>query len=297
MSQEVKKKKIVSFSQFSNWWECPYRWYRDFILHEKSFEDNLIMTFGTGVHEAIQLYIRTLFDEGEEKAEALDLMDQFVTTFKREIAKKKISHTQEEFDEFVEDGRNILTEFREPANRLRYFPRDKWELLAIEDELKEDIRNNVVLDAKLDLVLKEKLSGDIRIIDIKTSNIGWTNYAKEDFTKTSQLVLYKALYSKKYNIPLNQIHVEFFILKRKLYDPTKVRYEQSRIQVFKPSSFQKDVLQVIQEFGRFVDACFTSEGVHNTQGRYPKVPGKNQRNCRFCPYFKNGKCNGIADIL
>jgi len=297
MSKLLKKKRIVSFSQFSNWWTCSHKWYRDYILHEKEFEDNLIMTFGTAIHEAVQDYIRTLYEQGDKEAESLDLMAKFMGTFKREIEKKGIKHTPEEFNEFVEDAKNVLAEFVEPANRLRHFPRDKWELLGIEDELKEDIVNNVTLDAKLDLVLREKMSGDIRIIDIKTSNNGWTNYAKEDFTKTSQLVLYKAIYSKKHNIPLSKIHVEFFILKRKLYDLTKTRYEQSRIQIFKPSSFQKDVIQVIQEFRKFVEYCFTPEGVHNIQQKYPKIPGKNRRNCKFCNYLKNGKCDAIADPI
>jgi len=297
MSEEVKKKKTVSFSQFSNWWTCPHKWYRDYILHEKQFEDNLVMTFGTAIHETVQHYLKTLYEQNDEKAEEIDTEAFFLVAFKKQIDHKKIPHTQAEFDEFVEDGKNIMDEFKDPANRLRHFPRDKWELLAIEDKLEVDIRNNVLLNGFIDIVLKERLSGNIRIIDFKTSNSGWNNYQKEDFTKTSQLVLYKALYSKKYNIPLSNITVEFFILKRKLYDESKVSYEQSRIQVFKPSSFQKDVLQVIQEFGKFVDTCFTTEGVHKTDINYPKNPGKNKKNCKYCPYLKNKKCDGRAEAL
>jgi len=293
MSEEIKKKKTVSFSQFSNWWVCPHRWFRDYILHEKVFEDSVHMSFGTAIHEAIQLYLKTLYNVGEKEAEAVDMNTTFTEAFKRELEKKSIGHTPEEFAGFVEDGKNILTEFKDPSNRLLHFPRDKWELLGIEDEINEDIVNNVTLTAKLDVVLKEKQSGNIRIIDFKTSGNGWTNYNKEDFTKTSQLVIYKAVYSKKYNIPLSKIHVEFFILKRKLYENT--RYVQSRIQVFRPSAYQKDVLQVIQEFTKFVTACFTTNGVHRTTAKYPKNPGKAKKNCKYCNYLKNGKCDGAAE--
>lgn len=288
-----EKKKTVSHSQFSNWWTCPYKWYRDYILHEKTFEDSVHMSFGTGVHEAIQLYLKTLFEIGEKEAATIDVVKTFTEAFKRELEKKKIAHTQTDFDSFVNDGRNILTEFRN--NQKFYFPRDKWDLLTIEEEIKEDILNNTCLTGKLDLVLREKMSGDIRIVDIKTSGRGWSNFDKEEFAKTSQLVLYKALYSKKYNIPLSKIQVEFFILKRILYD--NARYEQSRIQVFKPSAYQNDVMQVIQEFKKFVGDCFTETGVHNTNGVFPKVPGKNKKNCKYCAYLKNGKCNGVADII
>lgn len=287
-----KKKKTVSFSQFSNWWTCPYKWYRDYILHEKTFEDNLIMSFGTAIHETVQNYLQTLYNESEEKATAINNMEFFIAAFKKEVEKKQIPHTEAEFNEFVEDGRNILTEFVDPVNRLRYFPRDKWELLGIEDELNIEIRNNVMLNGFIDLVLREKATGNIRIIDFKTSNNGWTTYQQEDFTKTSQLVLYKALYSKKYNIPLPKIQVEFVILKRKLYENS--RYAQSRLQIFKPNAYQSDVLQVIQEFGKFVDTCFTPEGEHKADIAYPKIPGKNKKNCKYCPYKKNGKCDGIA---
>jgi hypothetical protein len=291
----IKKKKTVSYSQFSNWWTCPHKWYRDYILHEKTFEDNLIMTFGTSIHEAIQLYIKTLYEQGDKEAEAVDMMAQFMETFKREIEKKKIPHTKEEFDEFVEDAKNVISEFRAPENRLQHFPRDKWELIGIEDELNAEIRNNINLTGFIDLLLREKQSGNIRIIDIKTSNSGWNASQREDWLKISQLLLYKALYSKTHNIPLSKINIEFFILRRKLYE--NCRYEQSRIQIFKPSSSQSDVLEVIKKFGKFIDTCFTSEGTYKPDIKYPKNPGKDKKNCKYCPYLKNGKCDGKKERL
>lgn len=295
MSEEVKKKKIVSFSQFTNWFTCSHKWYRDYILKEKQFEDSLNMSFGTAIHETIQNYLKVLFHESEEKAKAIDNQTFFIDAFKKEVDKKKIPHTLPEFNEFVGDGENVLKEFLDPVNLAMYFSRDKWELLAIEDELNVEIKNNVMLTGKLDIVLREKATGNIRIVDFKTSTNGWTSYQKEDFTKTSQLVLYKALYSKKNNIPLPKIYVEFIILKRKLYENSK--FVQSRLQVFKPSSYQSDVLQVIQEFGKFVESCFTPEGQHKTTIKYPKIPGKNKKNCKYCPYLKNKKCDGIADAV
>lgn len=109
--------------------------------------------------------------------------------------------------------------------------------------------------------------------------------------------MYKALYSKQYNIPLSKIDVEFIILKRRLYDETKTKYEQSRIQIFKPSAYQKDVLEVIQEFKKFVEACFTKEGQHKVTAKYPKIPGKNKQNCKYCAHLKSGKCDGVAEPL
>ena len=288
------RKKTVSFSQFSSWWTCPYKWMRDNILKEKVFEDSIHMSFGTAIHETIQAYLTAYLNISEEEANKINTTDMFLTAFKREITKKSIKHTPEEFAEFENDGKAILSEFLSPSNVKYHFSRDKWELMGIELDIREPILNNIVLNGKLDIVLKEKHSENIRIVDLKTSGRGWTSNDKEDFTKNAQLRIYKALYSKKYNIPLSKIHVEFMILRRKLYE--NCQYDQSRIQVFTPSTYQSDILQVIQEFRQFVEHCFTAQGVHNVTAKYSKLPGEKKKNCKWCAYAKNGKCNQIPDI-
>ena len=289
------KKKTVSFSQFSNWWSCPYRWFRDVCLKEKVFEDSIHMSFGTAIHEALQSFLVMYFNTSEKAAYEMDLITPFVAEFKRQVTIKGIKHTDDEFNEFVEDGKGIIAEFTNLANIRLNFSRDKWELIGIEKKFLLDIINNVTLDARLDIVLREKLSGDIRIIDLKTATQGWNAYQKQDFTKTSQLVLYKAAYSKANSIPLGKIHVEFIILKRKIYDPEKVKYEQTRIQIFKPPAFQDNVLHVMREFRHFVEYSFTPQGQHNISGHFPKQPGKNKINCKYCQYKKNGKCDAVAE--
>jgi hypothetical protein len=293
MNDKVKK-KVVSFSQFSMWYSCPNRWHLDYVKKLKMFEENLIMSFGTAIHETMQTYLKALYKKTEEKADKMDMMKFFIWAFKKEITRKKIPHTPEQLAEFIEDGRKILEAFRQIDNRLKHFPTDKYELLDIEHELKIDIKNNVGVVAYLDLVLKERMTGKIKIIDIKTATQGWNNYQKEDFTKTSQLVLYKALYSKKYNIPLHMIDVEFFIVKRKLYENST--FPQSHIQIFKPKSHQADVLQVINEFSRFVDECFDLDGNYKQGMSHPKIPGKWNKNCKYCTH-KGKNCDAVPDLL
>ena len=297
INAEPKNNKIknVSFSQFSNYFICPYKYYRDYILKERVFEDNLIMTFGTAIHETIQLFLKAMFKYGYKRVGNMDVMKYFIWSFKRQIKKKNIPYTLEEFNEFVNDGKNILFEFIDPSNYLRYFSRDQWELLGIEDELNIEIRNNVNLTGFIDLVLKNKKTGKYKIIDFKTSNNGWNKYQKEDFTKTSQLVLYKALYSKIKHIQLTDIDVEFFILKRKLYTNENSQFKQSRIDIFKPNSHKNNISLVIQEFGKFVDYCFTPDGNYKTDIKYLKNPGPRKKNCKYCQYL-NKKCDAIQEL-
>jgi hypothetical protein len=291
---EPTKKKTVSFSQFQNWYACPNRWYLDYVKNLKQFEESLHMSFGTAIHEALQEYLKTLYNISEDKANEINMIKFFEEAFEKEVTKKKIPHTPEELAGFIKDGHNILEDFKKIENRLKYFPSDKYKLVDIEHELKIDVRNNVEIVAYLDLVLKEKMTGKIKIIDMKTSTNGWNQYQKEDFTKTSQLVLYKALYSKKHNLPLHMIDVEFFIMKRKFYE--NCTYQQNHIQIFKPKSNQVDVVQVINEFGGFINECFTPEGVYREDLKHPKIPGKNKKNCKYCPHLKKN-CDGIADSL
>jgi hypothetical protein len=292
MNKNVKQ-KTVSFSQFSLYFVCPHHYYIDYVLGKKVFEESLHMSFGTAIHETMQTYLLALYNKSEKDAEQIDMVKFFTNAFQDEITKKNIPHTPTELKEFLEDGVKILNAFHQIDNRLKYFPTDKYTLLDIEHEIEMDIRNNIKIVAYLDLVFKERITGKIKIIDIKTATNAWNEYQKTDFTKTSQLVLYKALYSKKYNIPLHMIDVEFYIVRRKLYE--NVRYDQSHIQLFKPKSAQSDILQVINEFNGFINECFTPEGQYKPDMKHPKIPGKNNRNCKFCSHLKTPLCNGIAD--
>lgn len=294
MNDKVKKKKVVSFSQFSMWYTCPYHWKLDYLDGLKKFEESLNMSFGTAIHKTMQLYLKILFHKSEDAANKINMMKYFKWAFNQEVTKKKIPHTPEQLGEFIDDGENILNTFSQFDNRLKHFPTDKYTLVDIEHELKIDIKNNVDIIAYLDLVFKEKETGKIKIVDIKTSTRGWSTYEKEDITKQSQLRIYKALYSKKYNIPLHMIDVEFFIVKRKLYE--NVTYDQSHIQIFKPSHTQQDIFETVRLFSNFVNSCFTLDGNYKLDVKYPKIPGKSKKNCKWCPH-KKIKCDTIPDII
>ena len=55
---------------------------------------------------------------------------------------------------------------------------------------------------------------------------------KPDKNKTDQLLLYKSFYSKQHDVPLDRIDVEYFIVKRKLYEG--LDFPQRRVQTFVP---------------------------------------------------------------
>lgn len=291
-----KKKKKVSFSQYSKWLKCPNQYYLDYILGHKKIEFNLSLFFGTAMHFALQTYLETLYTKGVDSANLINVNTLFETKFKEEIEKEKtkFTYTEDEYKGYVCDGEDIIEYLLTKGNRERYFPKDKYEFIGVEIPLDMEILNNVNFIAYVDLILKDKITGKIKIYDFKTAAVGWNNYMKEDEAKYSQILLYKAFYSKKFNIPLSQIEIEFFILKRKLYEG--VSYPQSRIQTFEPNHSHNAIADALNGFIKFVKECFTVDGEYNKTSSYPKIPGKAKKNCKYCGHYKT-TCDAKPDKI
>lgn len=293
-STPVENKKRVSFSQFSNWFNCRHRWYLDHVKGLREFEDNVSTCFGTAMHEAVQLFIETLYTKGAKDAAEHDLNTIFRTAFDRELTDKKVAITDEAKKEYYQDSDDILTAFTNMSNRMKHFPSSKYEFVGVEDEIIMPIRNNLEFICYIDVVLKEKSTGRYRIIDIKTSTSGWNHYQKENEGKISQILLYKAFFSRKYNVDIDMIDVEFFILRRKLWE--NYSFPQSRIQTFVPKNNQQSVARALNHFGQFIGECFTPKGTFVEDPKvYLKTPGKAKKNCKYCPH-KGKNCDAVSDV-
>lgn len=218
-----------------------------------------------------------------------------MTSFNSELEagrKEGLKYTEDEYTEFCFDAEDILSEFTKPSNRLKHFPSKKYEFIGSELPIEIDIKHNVQFVAYIDLVLREKGTDRYKIIDFKTSSSGWNSYMKEDESKYSQLIIYKAFYSKKFNVPIDDIEIEFLILKRKLFP--NVAFPQSRLQSFAPKSNRPAIIYSLNGFTDFVTKCFTPAGEFNLETSHPKVPGKAKKNCKYCPH-KNVICDAKED--
>ena len=138
----------------------------------------------------------------------------------------------------------------------------------------------------LDVVIKHKPTGMITIIDIKTSTMGWNKWQKKDENKTQQLLLYKQFYAKQYNVPVENIEVEYFIVKRKLYE--NCDWPQKRIQTWAPASGKISMGRVAKRLGHFIDTAFNDNGSYNTEKLFPE-PSK--KACRWCEFNQTEHCN------
>lgn len=287
--QEIKKKR-VSFSQYSTFLKCKHKWYLDYVKNLRIKDDSISTTFGTAIHHAFQTYLDVLYKQGVAEADALNVYQLFLDKFAEEYKKVK-KQNPEEYTDFCYDGQDIIDAFCKSANRIKYFPTKEYELVGIEIPLETPIKNNVEFVGFIDLVLKEKDKEYYRIIDFKTSSNGWNSSMKEDESKYSQLHLYKAVYSKKLGVPLSNIEVEFFIVKRKLYE--NASFPQNRIQVFKPASGPVKIKESINSFIEFLDHGFNADGTFNENNTYPKNPGNAKKNCKYCVHYKTN-CDAKA---
>ena len=164
--------------------------------------------------------------------------------------------------------------------RGAYFSKKNTKLVGIEMPIlcETESNSNIMMMGFLDIVMKEH--DKIKIYDIKTSTRGWKDKQKK--SNGDQLRLYKKFFSKQYGIEEKDIEVEYFIVKRKLWE--NCDFPQKRIQLVRPSSGKPSLNKVMRELDNFISTAFTPEGKHNKEANYPAIAGEKNVNCKWCEF-------------
>lgn len=285
----------ISYSQISMYMTCPYKWKLKYIDKVGTFEDNIHLLFGTAMHIVIQYYLTEMYNTTISKADSIDLNKKLFDEMKRLFVESKnktniFPCTKEELKDAYTDGTKILEWFKK--HKSDYFLKKEWELLGCEIPLQKKLQKNVNFIAYIDIVLKNKNTNRIYIKDFKTSNRGWNSYQKSDEIKIQQMVLYKKFYSDIYNISIDDIDIEYIILKRKLDE--NPLYVQKRIQKFSPASGSITIKKTLKNLDIFIENTFDDNGNYNMNVIHKKNPS--QWNCRFCEFGNNGICNKIVTL-
>ena len=275
--------KRVSYSQYAMWAKCPHMWKLNYIDKLKEFHGNIHTIFGTSMHEVIQTYLTTMYTKTVKEADLIPLDELLQERLKVNYNEVKESSgdepcTKDDLTEFYYDGLKIIDFLKK--NRGNYFSKKGYELLGIEVELDFNLPNNLKYTGYLDIVLRDNFDNRIKIIDIKTSTNGWNKWVKKDKLKSDQLLLYKQFYSKQYDLPMDRIDVEFFIVKRKLYE--NCDWPQKRVQLFTPSSGTVSINKVLKTLKEFIEDGFTDTGEHRTDHIFEKKPST--KNCKWCDF-------------
>ena len=252
----------ISYSQFSMWDKCPYTWKANYVDKAETFKGNIYTLFGSAIHETIQAYLVCYYERTIKEADELPLHDILIYRMKELYKEAKERYgdgfevTKEEMAEFTQDGFNIIDEFLK--RKSSHFKKKDTELVGIEMNLNYELPKDMRFVGYMDVVLHDKKTGRMRIIDIKSSTMGWNKYMKADKNKTNQLLLYKHFMAKQLEISEDKIDVEYLILKRRLYE--NMMYPQNRIQSFSPASGKPSINRVMSRLDDFMKECFDEDG-------------------------------------
>lgn len=291
MSKKRRRKKVTSFTQYQMWKNCPAQWEKSYIQRLIKGEPSIHTVFGEAMHDTIQQWLDVVFNRSMLMARTMDLSDIFkdrlIVHFKRDTVgegdNKIFVCDKQTLMEFYHDGVAILNWLQ--LNLEKFFSTMEWVLEGVEIPLNIEVKPNVFYRGYLDIVLRHKLTGAIKIIDLKTSTKGWGKWKKDDPVVRDQLLLYKLFYSNKFDIPEDAISVDFYILKRKL--PEESDWPIPRVSRFTPSNKKPSMNKMKKRFKYFLDACFDEKGQHISGQEY--TPSKSA--CRFCPYNQTEHCS------
>ena len=282
--------KRISYIQYSQWDVCPWKWKLNYIDKLSTFTDNIHTLFGTSMHEVLQTYLTVMYEDTVKMADALPLQEMLLKRMKTNYTQimgrngGEVFVEQTEMEEFYQHGLLILEWFKK--KRGSYFSKKGYELVGIEVPIDYKMNDGVKFIGYIDVLIHDTVRDRYKIIDIKTSTMGWNKYQKADKNKTDQLLLYKNFWGAQNNIPLDKIDVEYFIVKRKLYE--KVDFPQRRVQTFTPANGKPSINKVVNNVNRFVEDCFV-DNKHNLETNYMKNPSP--KNCRFCEFNQTEHCD------
>ena len=288
--------RSVSYSQFSMWSKCPHQWYLTYVEKKQPYQASIHTVFGTAFHETLQQYITVMYEQSGAAADKMDLDAIFQERFREVYASEyKAAGTHftnaEEMADFFDDGIAILKWIK--ARRNKIFTIRRMKLLGIELPLLLKVANNIYYKAFIDFALYDEDLNKVYIYDIKTSTRGWSDSEKRDDQKTAQVLLYKEYFAKQFGWDVEQIEVEFFIVKRKIYE--EAEYPIPRVQSFKPASGKTKRRQTIERFEDFIKDCFDEVGKPQIKS-YIKNVGESA--CKWCPYNNSNElCNKVAGFI
>ena len=279
MSNFPTGKPHVSYSEVRIWKECAWRHKLAYIDKLDVFEANVYSDFGSTVHEAIELYLKT-------KAVNIELCNKKLANLwkKREYDSPKNTELQLSLNKkykhvpletWQEYSKNILEQL--PSWMEETFP--GWELIEAEHQLYENIAHaEISFKGFVDCIIKvpKGKNGKFNywVIDWKTTGAGgWFFKKKRDFLTLAQIGLYKYYWCNKNGIDIKDVRTGYVFLKRGAK-------AGSCLELFKVSAGPK----FIEKTNKLVDSMIFSVN----RSFFPK----NRDNCKWCPFNKTEHCDG-----
>jgi hypothetical protein len=277
LNDKYADKIHISFSEFNLFNQCGHRHLveKHLKLVEPSFTVHLF--FGNAMHAALEKSLKDSIG-----------LSRRVDYFKRTFTKDMLDHMkdepgfQQELKEFLKQGEDLLN----ILSVEDIF--SKYKIVSVEEPIFEHVYGEFYFKGFIDLVVQNRETGRYVIIDWKTSGQKWNlNKKLKDENFLCQMRFYKYFWSRKNNIPLDDIDCEYIVLNR-LKNKKKPESGCGGIQNVEVNSNKDEIFSSLESLAR------TIESIHINKV-FPKIKhiGNEFLGCMFCK-FKGGKhpmCN------
>lgn len=291
LKQKPSENKHISYSQLSSFATCQRQWYLQYVKKLAPYQPSVHAVFGTAMHETIQTWLETMY-HGKVK-DAMDmnldqlLYDNIIKAYKANKAMNSHEHfsTSDELTQFWIDGKHILNYLIK--KRGQYFSTRDLMLAGVETLLYQQLRPGVQFKGFIDLVFYDSKYDKWIIMDIKTSTSGWRDEAKKDEKRIAQILLYKEFFAKQFDIDIDKIDVEYFILKRRVPKNAEYAAMERRVQTFSPPSGKIKRGKALSMMNEFVETAIDQNGEYIDK-EYPTNPSK--WGCNFCAFKEMRIC-------
>jgi hypothetical protein len=268
----------ISFSELNQYRECGHKHLIEKYLKLATSPTSIHLIFGNAIHSALETGIRDLLNLESRIA-------HFVQYFTKEMMDKMIgTKDYAEVENFTKQGEHIL--------RLLSTEKilEKYDLIGVEMSLYEKLFANFHFKGFIDLILKDKKTGRILIIDWKTSGEQWdVQKKKKNKVFMAQMRLYKYFYARKFDVDINEIDCKYIVLNR-LKNKKCPELGYGDLQTVEIFSTNDDIMEAVTLVAE------TLRDIHlNKVFPKAKLNGKTSE-CFFCPYKSNPTlCNGNPD--
>ena len=298
--QEYKLKqeagaKNISFSQLSVYLNCPKCWERAYLRKEQVYEPSIHTAFGTAFHETLQDWLGVLYNDSVKAANEVNLEAELLKNIRKVYVSERKRFGKDFADsttlnEFYEDGVAILEYI--VKHRKAFLPGTRETILVgCEIPIYTQLKPGFYFKGFIDVLTYDIEHDKWKIWDIKTSTRGWKD-EKTDFVKTSQILLYKEFLSKQFDIPIENIEAEYFIVKRKIIEDAEYAAMRKRVQEFVPNDGPRIHKKVVNQVTQFTEEALTESGEYIDKD-YEKVPSV--KNCKYCVF--RDTCPGYRAVL
>ena len=240
--KQSKSHKHISYSQLFTYLSCKRKWELQYLRNIAPYEPSIHAVFGSAFHETLQNYLDVMYNDTAKAADEIDTNAYLYERMSKNYKKQKMQNGGEHFSNADEmnmfwlDGKHIMEFIKK--KRRGYFSKKNTYLAGIETLLYQEIKPGVYFKGYIDLF---------------------------------QLLLYKVFFAKQFNVPIEKVNVEYFIVKRRVPVEADFAAMQRRVQEFRPtagkikrgkalSAMNSFIADVLNDKNEYIDKSYHCTG-------------------------------------